>query len=127
MFMQGCLHLELFLFNTAILLCIVLVDELDCKDGCFGSERCCFLDTAFQSVSAMRLWTLLRTLLITMHMLLILSFSTRFEMAVVSAVEPVVNVGYHSYCCVWVFKCLTSEYECKCLEMPYEFHMSIAA
>lgn len=47
MFMKGCLHGELFGLDPAILLGIVLVDELDGEDRIIGMERRGFLDARF--------------------------------------------------------------------------------
>ena len=45
MFVQACLHLELFLLDPAIFLGKPLVDEFNGEDGVLLFERHCSLDT----------------------------------------------------------------------------------
>lgn len=45
MLVESRLHRDLFGFDSAIFLSVVLVDELDSKDRVIGVERCGLFDT----------------------------------------------------------------------------------
>ena len=44
MFVKANLQVKLFLRQTAMAYCKILVDEFDCEDWFGGMEWCCFLD-----------------------------------------------------------------------------------